>query len=183
MSGASLPVYVGTMAMQEHWLHTINSHKRQLTFVFQIQFLYRNKFCTNTSLGWAHRSQHKVARTVTAEATFIIGDWVPLQLKLISLSFYLPLPNPPQPQSWSTFDWSKGKGTWVEQISWKRSPSLGRRPPGVCRGREGQLKPTFTSQAGAYFHLLSHTSEKLKSYTLEWWHATRHLYDLHFRKK
>lgn len=26
-------------------------------------------------------------------------------------------------------------------------------------------------------------SETLKSYTLEWWHATRHLYNLCFRKK
>lgn len=62
-----------------------------------------------------------------------------------------------QPQSWSISDWSKGKDKWVVQISWKTFPSLGRRPPGVCRGRGGQLKPTSTSQAEAYFHLLGDT--------------------------
>jgi len=41
-SQASLPVYVGTMTMQEHWLQTINSYRtaHPNAFVLQIQFLY-----------------------------------------------------------------------------------------------------------------------------------------------
>lgn len=42
VSWASLPVYVGTMTVQEHCLHTINTYRTAPpnAFVLRIQFLY-----------------------------------------------------------------------------------------------------------------------------------------------